>query len=63
MAINYKPSDVARKLGVTLDHVYKQLRAGRVEGATKIRGQWAIPAQTIRLRLDRKARAEGADRA
>jgi excisionase family DNA binding protein len=58
MAGSLSAVEAARRLGVTLDHIYKQLRAGRLDGAVKSRGQWLIPAQAIKTKLRRRGAGE-----
>jgi hypothetical protein len=62
MATNVTAVEVARELGVTLDHIYKQLRAGRLEGAVKEQGKWKVPAQTLKSKLLHKGQT-GRDQA
>ena len=50
------PSAAARRLGLGLDYVYKQIWAGKIN-ARKVSGRWLIPASAIEQRLrEREAR-------
>lgn len=46
----------ARKLGITLDAVYRLCKAGKLESKKRRNGQWQIPVAAIRERKTRKAR-------
>ncbi|HEV2022315.1 MAG TPA: helix-turn-helix domain-containing protein [Terriglobales bacterium] len=49
-------SKTARKLGVTVDAVYRLLYSGRLTAARKQDGKWRIPAQAVRARLRQRAK-------
>jgi excisionase family DNA binding protein len=51
------PSETARKLGISLDAVYKLIYAGKLQGQ-KTRGLWIIAANSVSQRLARKGRHE-----
>ena len=44
-------SQAAKRLGVTLTHIYSLLHAGRIRGARKTQGKWQIPEDEIQQRL------------
>lgn len=43
----YTVTDVALRLGVTADMVYRKLRDGRLMGAQRVNGQWLIPESAV----------------
>jgi excisionase family DNA binding protein len=50
------PSAAARRLGLGLDYLYKQIWAGKIP-AQKVNGRWLIPAVAVEQRLkEREAR-------
>jgi excisionase family DNA binding protein len=51
------PSEAARKLGISLDAVYKLIYAGKLT-AQKTKGLWIIAANSVSQRLARKGRHE-----
>jgi excisionase family DNA binding protein len=44
------PIAAARRLGIGLDYVYKQIWAGKMPGK-KIKGRWRIPLVAVEQRL------------
>lgn len=54
MVQNLTPSDAARRMGCTLDWIYRELRAGRFRGAVKSGKHWKIPAHVVTARVDAK---------
>jgi hypothetical protein len=42
--------EYAKERGVSLDWIYKQARQGKIPGARRIDGRWAIPAQPTQTR-------------
>jgi excisionase family DNA binding protein len=51
-------SKTARKLGVTVDAVYRLLYSGRLAAARKQDGKWRIPAQAVQERLRQKGQRD-----
>jgi excisionase family DNA binding protein len=51
------PSEAARKLGISLDAVYKLIYAGKLQ-AQKTHGLWIIARNSVSQRLARKGRHE-----
>jgi excisionase family DNA binding protein len=47
--------EAARKLGVTVDAIYRRLYSGRL-AASKVDGKWRIPAQAVEERLRQRAK-------
>lgn len=48
-------SEAARKLGISLDGVYRLLYSGKLVG-TKADGKWNIPVTTVEDRLRKRGR-------
>lgn len=48
-------SEAARKLGISLDGVYRLLYSGKLVG-TKTDGKWQIPVGTVEDRLTKRGR-------
>lgn len=48
--------EAALRLKIRLDQTYRLLRAGDLEGAIRVDGQWRIPESAIALRLARVAK-------
>jgi hypothetical protein len=48
--------EVVVKSGSTFTHIYNLLRSGRFEGATKVDGEWRIPAKSLNDFLERRKR-------
>ena len=48
-------SEAARKLGISLDGVYRLLYAGKLAG-TKTDGKWRVPAAAVEERLQGRGR-------
>jgi excisionase family DNA binding protein len=48
-------SEAARRLGISLDGVYRLLYAGKL-GGTKADGKWQIPAAAVGQRLQDRGR-------
>ena len=48
-------SETARKLGISLDGVYRLLYSGKLRGA-KADGKWRIPAAAVEERLKQRGR-------
>lgn len=46
-------SEVARRLGISLDGVYRLLYSGKLAGS-KIDGKWRIPVTTVDARLRKR---------
>ena len=47
-------NEAAKELGVELNYLYNLVRTGRLE-AEKQDGEWAISAQAVRERINRRA--------
>ena len=64
MPKHFGVSEVARLRGVTLQHIYNMLRAGRIPGARKIGRTWRIPAAAIEVggRIKAQQHARGRER-
>lgn len=57
-----KATDACRRLGITLDALYRLIYAAKLP-ARKVDGRWMIPAEAVEARLKaRQARQEGARR-
>jgi excisionase family DNA binding protein len=52
------PSAAARRLGVGLDYLYKQIWAAKLP-ATKVNGGWRIPVTAIEQRLKAREACNG----
>ena len=58
----YSPAQAARRLGITLDAVYRLLYAGKLP-ATKVDTRWLLPHASVEGRLRaKKERDESAGR-
>jgi excisionase family DNA binding protein len=55
MKENLSVSEAARRLGISLDGVYRLLYSGKLSGA-KTDGKWHIPVNTVEERLRKKVR-------
>lgn len=54
---DYSPAQAARKLGISLEYVYRQIWAGKI-AAQKRNGKWHVPASELERRLKyRRSRA------
>lgn len=54
---NYSPAEAARKLGISLEYVYRQIWAGKLP-AQKKNGKWYVPALELERRVkDRRSRS------
>lgn len=57
MTKNLTPTETARQMGCTLDWIYRELRAGRLQGAVKAGKHWLIPLAAVQQRVkEREAR-------
>ena len=62
METEIKASDGCRRLGITLDALYRLIYAAKLP-ARKVDGRWLIPVQAVEARLRaREARREGSGR-
>lgn len=53
------PAQAARKLGITLDAVYRLVYAGKLP-ARKIRNRWVLPLESVSARLKAREARDGA---
>ena len=55
--LGMSPAEAARKLGISLDAIYKLIYAGKLQ-AHKKSGLWVIALDSVSQRLARKGRHE-----
>ncbi len=51
--------EAVRRLGVSLDFLYRILWSGQLPGAQKVGSQWRIPAQAVEARLRKREKDNG----
>lgn len=52
------PAETARKLGITLDAVYRLVYAGKLP-ARKVHNRWVLPLEAVSARLKAKEARNG----
>lgn len=51
--------EARKRLGVSLDFLYRILWSGQLPGARKVKGRWMIPAKAVEARLRKREKNNG----